>query len=293
MKKLCVLSFFLCLFLAACSEELQHFPEEQISVQSHVNEFPPLYMLTSLPSTENLDDLLAFYLGNPPYHFDTSDNTSALLPFLLHEYGLPTTAIGPYYSLPLPWDVSREETATASSLFTNDPTRDIQMLPFEKAEKDIATYRCFYCEADRNALNYEGEDKEYLFIDGQWWFGVKKSLLPSYAPLQQFGIQAIEGLFGYSSGYLVLFPFKFPVDHQTFRAVQKKEQLLYGGDDTFLSLQELAGEWRRPKFQNADIMYDKYLWDDQDWVYLWSWTGGNTTRVLRIPKSSDFALSSL
>jgi hypothetical protein len=57
----------------------------------------------------------------------------------------------------------------------------------------------------------------------------------------------------------VLFPFKFPVDYETFRAVQTKGQLQFEAHTPFSSLSDLAGEWRRPRFQNADIIYDKYL----------------------------------
>jgi hypothetical protein len=91
----------------------------------------------------------------------------------------------------------------------------------------------------------------------------------------------------------VLFPFKFPVDHETFRTVQTKEQLQFGASTSFPSLRELAGEWRRPRFQNADVIYDKYLWDDKDWVYYW--IDGMYTPWLsidRVQKVSDFAFVS-
>jgi hypothetical protein len=46
---------------------------------------------------------------------------------------------------------------------------------------------------------------------------------------------------GYADGYLVLFPFKFPVDKESFQTVQKKAQLQYGEDEHIPSLDELAG----------------------------------------------------
>jgi hypothetical protein len=97
-------------------------------------------------------------------------------------------------------------------------------------------------------------------------------------------------LVGYDEGYLILFPFKFPVDKETFATVQTKGQLQYWLDDTLPSLKEIAGEWRRPRFQNAGEIIDRYLWDDKDWVYYW--TPWWAISINRVQKASDFAFIS-
>jgi hypothetical protein len=66
-------------------------------------------------------------------------------------------------------------------------------------------------------------------------------------------------LVGYTDGYLIQFPFKFPVDKATFRTVQRKGEFTFRERDEIPSLKEFAGEWRRPIFQNDGVVYDKYL----------------------------------
>jgi hypothetical protein len=82
--------------------------------------------------------------------------------------------------------------ANSRLVYTNDPYRDIQPLELKKADKDAATYRCYYCEVDRNATDYVGEDKNFIFIDLSLILAVPKPSLPNYIPLQSLGTQALE-----------------------------------------------------------------------------------------------------
>jgi hypothetical protein len=108
-------------------------------------------------------------------------------------------------------------------VYTNDPYRNIQPLELKKADKDVISYRCFYCGVDRNTVDYVGEDKNFIFIDVSLILAVPKLSLPNYIPLQSLGVQSFDWMIGYSDWYLVFFPFKFSVDGTTFQTVQSKE----------------------------------------------------------------------
>ena len=103
-------------------------------------------------------------------------------------------------------------------------------------------------------------------------------------------MQALDGLVGYSDGYLVQYPFKFPVDKETFQTVQRKWMSEYWLQADIADLSEIAGEWRRVRFHNNGRIYDKYLGDDKDWIYYR--TDTTTVNINRTEKKSDFAFVS-
>jgi hypothetical protein len=175
MKKFYLLFSFLCLFLTACSTNPQLSTEENtlptlLSGEEENNSVSPLYTITSVPSIEDTEALVDYYFnGDPSFWFESPEDMATeriitLVQHFLYQYGLPTTTLGDYYPLIWTGDVPWSE-ITNQSFFTNDPTRDIQSLSFKKVSKDIASYHCFFCEADRSPSNYAGEDKNNLFID--------------------------------------------------------------------------------------------------------------------------------
>ncbi|MDR0860222.1 MAG: hypothetical protein LBO09_04535 [Candidatus Peribacteria bacterium] len=89
-------------------------------------------------------------------------------------------------------DVTLVDRANTLPIYTNDLYRDIQPLELKKADKDIASYRCFYCDVDRNAVDYVGMDKNSIFIDLFLALATPKSSLPNYIPLQSLGTQAFD-----------------------------------------------------------------------------------------------------
>lgn len=177
-------------------------------------------------------------------------------------------------------------------MYTNDPSWKISMLPLSITWKDEKSYKPYFLPEPHpavvpaNLLDWHGEDKEHLFLD----FGLvatKKSELPDYIPLQFVGTQAILGLVGYSDGYLVVSPFKFPVDKATFKAIQDKVQFHERKDDRFLAL-TYGARGVRPWFHNGRIDYRNYLWEDKDWVYFWDDQHVQGLSINRVKKEADF-----
>ncbi len=209
MKKYLFLSFlFLNLFLVACNkqqvqiekiEESSFFTEEihhEISDPndaSYTNKYvinTPSYTITDIPSLDDPIEYLNFYFGEDRttrFFYDEKrvekpEYLESIRDQILYDYGYPTTTLGDYY--PLIQTGNREEKINQFSMFTNDSSRDIQTLRFEETNKDILSYRCYFCEKDWNHLDYNGEDATNIFVDLSSNFAIKKSSLPSYTPLQ-------------------------------------------------------------------------------------------------------------
>ena len=157
-------------------------------------------------------------------------------------------------------------------------------------KKNVDTYQCFYCPENERQVDYEWADGKYFFFSFFEKLWVQKYLLPNYIPLQDVWIQALDGFVGYSDGYLVLYPFLFPVDVETFQTVQKKWVTSYRIDEMIPDLKDIAGNLRRPRFQNGGVLYDKYLGDDKNWVYYWVDT--TILAINRVNKLSDFSFVS-
>jgi hypothetical protein len=96
-------------------------------------------------------------------------------------YGLPPRK-EQHYLLQRTGDESLITRANAQPVYTNDPRREIQTLELVKTDRDATSYHCFYCEPDRNAIDYNGEDNNAIFID--YVLAVPKAALATFTPLQ-------------------------------------------------------------------------------------------------------------
>ncbi|MDR2540750.1 MAG: hypothetical protein LBD11_02990 [Candidatus Peribacteria bacterium] len=108
------------------------------------------------------------FLENPRYDYE--------------GWGLPPHR-EQHYLLQRTGDSTLADRANGRPVYTNDPYREVQPLELKKTDKDASSYYCFYCEPDREAVEYDGEDKNNLFINYQ--LAVPKSSLSAYVPLQQ------------------------------------------------------------------------------------------------------------
>ena len=174
--------------------------------------------------------------------------------------------------------------------YTNDPSRNVELLPLEIAEKDKATYKAYYLPEPNpslppaDPLDRHGEDKDNLFLD-YGLIATKKSSLPGYIPLQYAGTQAVIGLVGYADGYLIVTPFKFPVDKSSFKAIQDKT---FHGRENDIYAPLTYGHWgKRPGFWNGAHYYEDYIWHDKDWVYFRDDTISDLG-INRVKKAANF-----
>ena len=162
-------------------------------------------------------------------------------------------------------------------LYTNDKTWAIQVLPFawvSQAPKDLTPFL-------EISDIYWGATKKYWYLYSD--IPVVKGELENYFPFQFLWIQAVDALVGYSSGYLVSFPFKFPVDDATFS---------YSIDPDFTDdYVDDRGGFRWKNFINGGIQYSKYLGDDKDRIYFRDVNQWNLTShyaINRVKKAKDF-----
>ena len=148
---------------------------------------------------------------------------------------------------------------------TNDSTRKAEILWIEKGKEiDKNSYKCYFC-ADEFPYAIPWEDAKNLYLDVWSRYFIPKKELPWYVPLNGIWIQAFDGFVWYSNWYLVSFPFKFPVDADTFVASEHD---------------------RRYKVQNNGLQYHHYIWNDKNYVYTREDYGHIV--IKRIPKASDF-----
>ena len=162
-------------------------------------------------------------------------------------------------------------------LYTNDKSWAIQVLPFawvSQAPKDLTPFL-------EISDIYWGATKKYWYLYSD--IPVVKGELENYFPFQFLWIQAVDALVGYSSGYLVSFPFKFPVDDATFS---------YSIDPDFTDdYIDDRGGFRWKNFINGGIQYSKYLGDDKDRIYFRDVNQWNLTShyaINRVKKAKDF-----
>ena len=162
-------------------------------------------------------------------------------------------------------------------LYTNDKSWAIQVLPFawvSQAPKDLTPFL-------EISDIYWGATKKYWYLYSD--IPVVKGELENYFPFQFLWIQAVDALVGYSSGYLVSFPFKFPVDDATFS---------YSIDPDFTDdYIDDRGGFRWKNFINGGIQYSKYLGDDKDRIYFRDVNKWNLTShyaINRVKKAKDF-----
>ena len=164
-----------------------------------------------------------------------------------------------------------------SSIKTNDSTWDIELLNIIEKERDKTSYKRWFYDAnfDPDGISkYDNpwEDNNNLYLSIFWDnYAVSKQELETPIQFDAIWIQAVEWYLGYSSGYIILFPFKFPVDGWSF----------------ILSEQD-----RRYRVQNWWDQYHHYIWSDANYIYLWdlNWNLNSSLIIKRIPKQSDFKI---
>lgn len=171
---------------------------------------------------------------------------------------------------------SLKEVLTGYSFYTNDKNWTAELLPLAfitESKSDFKSFRSGWYDDVGETKNYW-----YLYTD----IPVEKRGLQDFIPLQFLGVQAVDNFVGYSSWYLVWFPYKLPVDAETFTASY---------DSTFRPDLPNDRWWFRWKnFINNWIQYDKYLWDDKDRVYFWDKNESYIQyyALNRVKKASDF-----
>ncbi|MCK9467281.1 MAG: hypothetical protein M0P94_03040 [Candidatus Absconditabacterales bacterium] len=169
-------------------------------------------------------------------------------------------------------DLQKKILKNYNGIKTNDESWNIESLNIFERERDKNSYkRWFYdpsFDVDGTAKYMNpGEDKDnlYLSLDFLENYAVSKQELPSSVQFGTIGIQAVDGYLGYGNGYIILFPYKFPVDKGTFT---------------------LAKQDRRYKVLNGGTQYHHYIGSDKDYIYLWD--DDKYVIIKRIPKKSDF-----
>lgn len=174
------------------------------------------------------------------------------------------------------------------NVYTNDNSWDIIPLNIEKSPI-TSGYREFFYEWDTDYWYWEDEDTVYLFWTTRW---VKKDYLNSFIPLQDLWTQDLEWIIWYSDGYLIVFPFKFPVDKNTFLGYQNYKTFPHYKSDAMndLDLYRQETQNRRVKFINNWILYDKCIWFDDEYIYFRATSERMNTYIGRVKKSEDFSI---
>lgn len=169
---------------------------------------------------------------------------------------------------------------------TNDYTRAIEELPLHSHKRDEATFRCFdQGENCDSQFLLGGEDEQWHYPYGWETYAIEKSQLPNYLPLQKMGVHSYLGELGYSSGYLVIPPFKFPVDAQSIRFAQQAS--FQGFPNPYAHQTFTLDDQHRPlRFVNGAEQYTRYLADDDERVYF----APDHFSLARIRKHPDFQL---
>lgn len=194
---------------------------------------------------------------------------------------------------------------------TNDPTRKIETIPvFQENTRDFKSYLPFtantkelieehiqsknFTPAEKEKYRREervkgwGQDKNNIFLSRPP-LAISKTELPDFIPLQDVGVQAFDDIIGYSSGYLIAFPFKFPVDAKTFKGYQRN-WLQPSNSKIPLLDTILIKDARRAEFLNGNEVYDKYLGEDKDRVYTWDSRIHENPLISRYPKAENYRL---
>ncbi|MDO4714078.1 MAG: hypothetical protein Q4B28_05585 [bacterium] len=169
---------------------------------------------------------------------------------------------------------------------TNDYTRAIEELPLHSHKRDVASFQCFDQEESCDPQFLLGGEDEHWHYPLDWeYLAIEKSQLPNYLPLQNMGTQAYLGILGYSSGHLIIPPFKFPVDAKSIRFTQQYRFKKFPNPYTQQSF-SLNDQNTQLRFVNGDQYYTRYLADDQDRIYF----APDHFSLARIPKYTDFQL---
>lgn len=168
-------------------------------------------------------------------------------------------------------DLQREIYKKYNRIKINDESWNIELLDISEVEKDKDSYsRWFYdpsFDVDWRAKYMNPwEDKYNLYIS--LWdenYAVSKQEFPWYVPLNTMWVQAFDWFVGYSDWYLILFPYKFPVERWSF--ISSKQD-------------------RRYRVLNWWAQYHHYIGSDKDYIYLWE--DEEFVTIKRIKKEPDF-----
>ncbi|RKW24949.1 hypothetical protein D8B45_01505 [Candidatus Gracilibacteria bacterium] len=129
------------------------------------------------------------------------------------------------------------------------------------------------------------------------WSGVKKNKLPSFKLIGFLGSQSIDRAIGYSEGFLVLPPYKFPVDEKTFSPYPYQFWDNNGSKNDQQRKDYLKGEGKT-FCRNGGRQYARCIGSDKNWIYRWtsnSWATKSEAgyTLFREKKEDDFKVLSL
>ncbi len=143
------------------------------------------------------------------------------------------------------------------------------------------------------------EDEKYYYFLNHWehqftspkqpWYWIEKKALKDFHLIGYMGVQTIYSLIGYVPWFLIVPPYKFAVDQESFDYYLQQ----FEGSNP-----ELEGEnWLlylrsdgRTYCYNGGMQYAMCVWSDKNWVYRWSYGENGKYYFLREEKKSDFRL---
>lgn len=188
-------------------------------------------------------------------------------------------------------------------IYTNDNTWNITNLDVYEINR-MESFKCFYCGdwfdaiPIENYTQYWWSDSNYVFLLpwSNWW--IKKDI--TWYPLITLWDQALEWILYYTEWNLILFPFSFSVDSESFKAAQWILESQIKELPNKYNYDEIAeSTWnKRIKVINWNIVYDKFIWDDKDYIFYRDFPqkdsyGNLDTKYIsinRIRKQSDFKI---
>lgn len=177
-----------------------------------------------------------------------------------------------------------------SPLVINDPTWKIELLPVKFVDKEFDTFKCHYylCDEQSDRTYLPGQDAKNIYPGQEYSWAVAYEDLSWYVPLQLFWIQDIVGAIGYSSGYLIVYPYKLPVDAQSIQYISK---VLWPQMMSYSDGMKFDGyDWKQVRALNGGEQYANIIGSDKDRVYFRSLAPGIHYAFNRVPKKSDFRI---
>lgn len=175
----------------------------------------------------------------------------------------------------------------------NDFSREISSLTINNVTKNESKYICYYCTNDEKSSFYEWEDDRNIFLtqSNRW---ISKNEIWDLYPLQLVWDQSLDWIIAYTSWYIVYFPFRFKVDEESFISAQDKFSEWTNILTWSLNYREITNypynRWI--KFINWNNEYDKFIGNDDKYIYYW-WKDNDQTNIVwiyRIIRENDFKI---
>ena len=159
-----------------------------------------------------------------------------------------------------------------SSDFYVDQNREYSILNIEKVIPDKQKLRQILSDYE----NFMEDDSYFYLFDYPsfpqiLWLGIKKSDFSDLKIVWLFTIHSIDWVIWYDNGFLIIPPYKFPVDKDSF---------------SFITTEKLEN-WSF--FTNWWKQYSNYLWSDNQRIY-YRTTNPDLYVLARIEKKSDFKI---